>query len=82
MIYVFIAATYFPWVMLRPLPQNTIAAELWWLVWVNNLFSNVNITIVIYFIYNRFCLTLLSYSLHTIQLGFLKFLYAIFLLAM
>uniref|UniRef100_A0A1B6LPD0 Monocyte to macrophage differentiation protein n=1 Tax=Graphocephala atropunctata TaxID=36148 RepID=A0A1B6LPD0_9HEMI len=34
MIYVFIAASYFPWVMLRPLPQDSLAAELWWLVWV------------------------------------------------
>ncbi|KAG8296421.1 hypothetical protein J6590_057533 [Homalodisca vitripennis] len=33
MIYVFIAASYFPWVMLRPLPQDSLAAELWWLVW-------------------------------------------------
>lgn len=34
MIYVFIAASYFPWLMLRPLPQDSWVSELWWLVWV------------------------------------------------
>ncbi|XP_067006446.1 monocyte to macrophage differentiation factor isoform X2 [Anabrus simplex] len=34
MIYVFIAASYFPWLMLRPLPPNGWAAELRWIVWV------------------------------------------------
>lgn len=34
MIYVFIAASYFPWLMLRPLPADSWVSELWWLVWV------------------------------------------------
>lgn len=34
MIYVFIAASYFPWLMLRPLPADHWGSELWWLVWV------------------------------------------------
>lgn len=34
MIYVFIAASYFPWLMLRPLPQDSWISELWWMVWL------------------------------------------------
>lgn len=34
MIYVFIAASYFPWLTLRPLPPGGWAAALRWLVWV------------------------------------------------
>ncbi|XP_049854595.1 monocyte to macrophage differentiation factor 2 isoform X1 [Schistocerca gregaria] len=34
MIYVFIAASYFPWLMLTPLPPGGLAAELHWIVWV------------------------------------------------
>lgn len=34
MIYIFIAASYFPWLTLRPLPPNGWAAELKWAVWV------------------------------------------------
>ncbi|XP_075230895.1 monocyte to macrophage differentiation factor [Lycorma delicatula] len=34
MIYVFIAASYFPWLMLRPLPADSWVSELWWVVWV------------------------------------------------
>lgn len=34
MIYVFIAASYFPWLMLRPMPPDSWVSELWWMVWV------------------------------------------------
>ncbi|XP_071443447.1 monocyte to macrophage differentiation factor 2 isoform X2 [Hetaerina americana] len=34
MIYVFIAASYFPWLTLRPLPPDGWAAELRWVVWL------------------------------------------------
>ncbi|XP_014262176.1 monocyte to macrophage differentiation factor [Cimex lectularius] len=34
MIYVFIAASYFPWLVLQPLPTDTVPAHLWWIVWV------------------------------------------------
>nr|CAD7603640.1 unnamed protein product [Timema genevievae] len=34
MIYVFIAASYFPWLILQPLPVDAWATELWWLIWV------------------------------------------------
>ncbi|XP_063240645.1 monocyte to macrophage differentiation factor 2 isoform X2 [Bacillus rossius redtenbacheri] len=34
MIYVFIAASYFPWVTLQPMPVDEWVAELWWLVWL------------------------------------------------
>ncbi|GLH06564.1 hypothetical protein R5R35_002798 [Gryllus longicercus] len=34
MIYVFIAASYFPWLTLQPLPPSGWAAELRWFVWV------------------------------------------------
>nr|CAD7401299.1 unnamed protein product [Timema poppensis] len=34
MIYVFIAASYFPWLTLQPLPVDAWATELWWLIWV------------------------------------------------
>ncbi|XP_065342328.1 monocyte to macrophage differentiation factor 2-like [Cloeon dipterum] len=34
MIYIFIAASYFPWLTLTPLPAGGWAAELWWLIWI------------------------------------------------
>jgi channel protein (hemolysin III family) len=34
MIYIFIAASYFPWLTLTPLPPDGWAAELWWLIWI------------------------------------------------
>lgn len=33
-IYIFIAASYFPWVTLRASPEGTIASHLSWIVWV------------------------------------------------
>lgn len=34
MIYVFIAASYFPWLTIQPFPLAGWTAELWWIVWV------------------------------------------------
>lgn len=34
MIYVFIAASYFPWLMLGPVGSDGIGSQLWWLIWV------------------------------------------------
>lgn len=34
MIYVFIAASYFPWLTIQPFPLTGWTAELWWIVWV------------------------------------------------
>ncbi|KAF4522073.1 hypothetical protein B566_EDAN004056 [Ephemera danica] len=34
MIYIFIAASYFPWLTLRPLPPGGWSAELWWMIWL------------------------------------------------
>lgn len=34
MIYVFIAASYFPWVFLNPAPRHTLPYHLWWIIWV------------------------------------------------
>jgi hypothetical protein len=34
MIYVFIAASYFPWLTIQPFPLSGWTAELWWIVWV------------------------------------------------
>lgn len=34
MIYVFIAASYFPWLMLGPLAEEGVGSQLWWLIWV------------------------------------------------
>ncbi|KAK3907890.1 Monocyte to macrophage differentiation factor [Frankliniella fusca] len=34
MIYVFIAASYFPWLMLGPVGADGLGSQLWWLIWV------------------------------------------------
>ncbi|XP_050688487.1 monocyte to macrophage differentiation factor 2-like isoform X2 [Eriocheir sinensis] len=34
MIYVFIATSYTPWLLLRPLPQDSWTMHLWWGIWV------------------------------------------------
>ncbi|XP_065350337.1 monocyte to macrophage differentiation factor 2-like isoform X1 [Cloeon dipterum] len=34
MIYVFIAASYFPWLTLTRVPTEGLVAEMWWLIWV------------------------------------------------
>lgn len=34
MIYVFIAASYFPWLMLGPVAADGIGSQLWWMIWV------------------------------------------------
>lgn len=34
MIYVFIAASYFPWLMLGPIGGDGVGSQLWWLIWV------------------------------------------------
>ncbi|XP_059479369.1 monocyte to macrophage differentiation factor 2-like [Neocloeon triangulifer] len=40
MIYIFIAASYFPWLTLTRVPPHGLVAELWWLIWV---FASVGI---------------------------------------
>uniref|UniRef100_A0A0A9WG73 Monocyte to macrophage differentiation protein n=1 Tax=Lygus hesperus TaxID=30085 RepID=A0A0A9WG73_LYGHE len=40
MIYVFIAASYFPWLLLRPLPAHSlVSTHLWWIVWALAFFG-------------------------------------------
>ncbi|XP_073976117.1 monocyte to macrophage differentiation factor 2 isoform X1 [Rhodnius prolixus] len=39
MIYVFIAASYFPWLVLKPPPSDTWPSHLWWLIWVLAFFG-------------------------------------------
>ena len=34
MIYVFIAASYFPWLTLSPIVHLNVASHLWWVVWL------------------------------------------------
>ncbi|KAF6200456.1 hypothetical protein GE061_004899 [Apolygus lucorum] len=42
MIYVFIAASYFPWLLLRPLPAHSlVSTHLWWIVWALAFFEQM-----------------------------------------